>query len=111
MCVCVCVCVYVCVCLRERERERGLESFPAFQSPSGPAGGAPDTCGLRRGAAGPRDATSAARARAELHVQIQIEYVPIHREWIGMYWLINTNQYIRGEPLMSPKLWALDLLD
>ena len=66
---------------------RCLESFPAFlvlssQSPSGPAGGAPDGYGLGRGAAGPRglqglgrsymspgpgDAGSTARARAKLH--------------------------------------------
>ena len=52
------------------------ESFPAFlalssQSPSGPAGGrgAPNGYGLGRGAAGPRGATSAARARAKLHVR------------------------------------------
>ena len=60
-----------------REFVRGelrLESLPAFlalssQSPSGPAGGAPDGYGLGRGAAGPRGATSAARARAELHAR------------------------------------------
>ena len=51
-----------------------LESFPAFlvlssQSPSGPAGGAPDGYGLGRAAAGPRGATSAAWAQAELHVR------------------------------------------
>ena len=51
-----------------------LESSPAFlflssQSPSGPAGGAPDGYGLGRGATGPRGATSAARARAELHAR------------------------------------------
>ena len=49
-----------------------MESLPAFlalssQSPSGPAGGAPGVYGLGRGAAGPRGATLAARALAELH--------------------------------------------
>ena len=49
-----------------------LESLPAFlalssQSPSGPAGGAPDGYGLGRGATGPRGTTPAARAQAELH--------------------------------------------
>ena len=47
-----------------------LESLPAFlalssQSPSGPAGGAPDGYGLGRGATGPRGTIPAARARAE----------------------------------------------
>ena len=50
-----------------------LESLPAFlvlssQSPIW-AGGAPDGHGLGRGAAGPRGATLAARARAEIHVR------------------------------------------
>ena len=34
-------------------------------------------------------------------LQIQTEYISIHREWIGMYWLINTYQYERGKPLMN----------
>ena len=59
---------------RSRPRSPCLESLAAFlvsssQSPSGPAGGAPDGYGLGRGAAGPRGATSAARARAELHAR------------------------------------------
>ena len=49
-----------------------LESLAAFlvlssQSPSGPAGGAPDGYGLGRGAAGLRGTTPAARARADPH--------------------------------------------
>ena len=56
----------------ESAERRCLESLPAFlawssQSPSEPAGGAPDGYWLGRGATGPRGTTPAARARAQLY--------------------------------------------